>query len=215
MIMSDKWLIKNLGKLMSGGSKGAVRYVDRETGIPLANNFQMGRELPGDARRVVSYGVSSYGYDVRLDNNVDHIRIFSNVKVTEINPKKMTEDNFYQPTVLVDEDGGEYVLIPPHSYLQAPTVEYFDIPRDIMVVVLGKSTYARSGVVCNVTPIEPGFKGTVVIELANVTSSHVRCYLNEGVAQFLFFQGNEPCGLSYADKGGKYQGQTGMTMAKV
>ncbi|QXN70587.1 putative deoxycytidine triphosphate deaminase [Bacillus phage vB_BspM_AgentSmith] len=215
MIMSDKWLIKNLHKLMTGGSRGAVRYVDRETGIPLANNFQMGRELPGDARRVVSYGVSSYGYDVRLDNNVNHIRIFSNVKVTEINPKKMSEDNFYQPTVLVDEDGGEYVLIPPHSYLQAPTVEYFDIPRDIMVVVLGKSTYARSGVVCNVTPIEPGFQGNVVIELANVTSSHVRCYLNEGVAQFLFFQGNEPCGLSYADKGGKYQGQTGMTMAKV
>ena len=177
-LLSDK----EIGKLCMGATRPMIEPF-----------FNQSIRFDEDGQKINSYGLSSYGYDVRLDNNVDHIRIFSNVKVTEINPKKMTEDNFYQPTVLVDEDGGEYVLIPPHSYLQAPTVEYFDIPRDIMVVVLGKSTYARSGVVCNVTPIEPGFQGNVVIELANVTSSHVRCYLNEGVAQFLFFQGNESC----------------------
>ncbi len=190
-----------------------VRYVDKASGEPV--DVPYGEEPPETARKVISYGTSSYGYDVRLKGDPEHIKVFTNVFMPEIDPKRMMPENFATPLIRVDEEGARYVLIPAHSYIQAPTVEYFHIPRDVLVIVLGKSTYARSALICNVTPIEPEFEGHVVIEVANVSNSPVRCYLEEGIAQFVFFQGDEQCLRSYKDKGGKYMYQTGLTLAKV
>lgn len=190
-----------------------VRYVDKTTGEPV--NLAEGVDPDGALRKVISYGTSSYGYDVRLAGNVEHLKVFTNVYEAEIDPKRMKATNFGTPAIKVDEDGARYVMIPPHSYLQGPTMEYFRIPRDVLVIVLGKSTYARSALICNVTPIEPEFEGEVVIEVANTTNSPVRCYLEEGIAQFVFFQGDEACLRSYKDKLGKYMGQRGLQLAKV
>lgn len=190
-----------------------VRYVDKVSGEPVEVPY--GEEPPETVRKIISYGTSSYGYDVRLADDPKHIKVFTNVHEPEIDPKRMKETNFGTPEINVDEDGAKFVWIPAHSYIQGPTVEYFRIPRDILVIVLGKSTYARSALICNVTPIEPEFEGEVVIEVANVTNSPVRCYLNEGIAQFVFLQGDEVCLRSYKDKMGKYQGQRGLTLARV
>lgn len=190
-----------------------VRYVDKHSGAPV--DLHEGADPTGVLRKVISYGVSSYGYDVRLAADPKHIKVFTNVHEPEIDPKRMKESNFGTPEIHVDEDGAKFVWIPAHSYIQGPTVEYFRIPRDILVIVLGKSTYARSALICNVTPIEPAFEGEVVVEVANVTNSPVRCYLNEGIAQFVFLQGDEACLRSYKDKMGKYQGQRGLTLARV
>lgn len=192
-----------------------VRYVDRDTGLPVNINVNPGEEPPANVRKVISFGVSSYGYDVRLASDPEHIKVFTNVHTPEIDPKRMRAENFASPTIRVDDDGAKYVLIPAHSYIQAPTMEYFRIPRDILVIVLGKSTYARSALICNVTPIEPEFEGEVVVEVANVANSPVRCYLEEGIAQFVFCQGDPDLIQSYKDKLGKYQGQRGLTLAKV
>lgn len=192
-----------------------VRYVDKATNMPYQGVFIDGEPLDEDVRKVISFGTSSYGYDVSLTSDPDQIKVFTNVFEPEIDPKRMKETNFAAPYIRVDDDGAKYVLIPAHSYIQAPTAEYFNIPRDILVIVLGKSTYARSALICNVTPIEPEFEGHVVIEVANVTNSPVRCYLGEGIAQFCFFQGDEACLRSYKDKGGKYMYQTGLTLARV
>lgn len=189
-----------------------VRYVHKETG---EGRTIVSEEELGQFKKVISYGVTSYGYDVRLSDRADQLKIFTNLHSSEIDPKNITEENFAEPIIRTDSQGSKYVLIPPYSYLQGPTVEYFRIPRDVLVIVLGKSTYARSAVICNTTPIEPEFEGNVVIEVANLSSSPVRCYLNEGIAQFCFIKGNEACRMSYKDKAGKYQGQTGLTYAKV
>lgn len=133
-----------------------------------------------------SYGTSSYGYDVRLADNIDQIKVFTNVVEPEIDPKRMKPSNFGTPRVEVDDDGARYVMIPPHSYLQGPTVEYFRIPRDVLVIVLGKSTYARSALICNVTPIEPEFEGKLTLQITNLTNKHLRVYLDEGVAKLVF-----------------------------
>lgn len=199
--------------MIEGAVDKPVRYVDRTTGEPV--DVPYGEEPPETARKIISYGTSSYGYDVRLKGDPDQIKVFTNVFVPEIDPKRMLAENFAAPMIRVDEDGARYVLIPAHSYIQGPTMEYFRIPRDVLVIVLGKSTYARSALICNVTPIEPEFEGEVVIEVANVTNSPVRCYLEEGIAQFVFFQGDEECLRSYKDKMGKYQGQRGLTLARV
>ena len=189
-----------------------VRYVHKETG---EGRTIVTEEELDQFKKVISYGVTSYGYDVRLSDRADQLKIFTNLHSSEIDPKNITEENFAEPIIRTDSQGSKYVLIPPYSYLQGPTVEYFRIPRDVLVIVLGKSTYARSAVICNTTPIEPEFEGNVVIEVANLSSSPVRCYLNEGIAQFCFIKGNEECRTSYKDKAGKYQGQTGLTYAKV
>lgn len=165
-----------------------------------------------DERKVLSFGVSSYGYDVRLDKT---FKIFSNVNAAIIDPKKFDMKCLIDATLQYDTDGSSYVILPPNSYLLGHTIETFDIPRDVMVVCVGKSSYARAGVQVNVTPIEPGFKGTVVIEIANSTSLPVKIYAEEGISQFLFFRGTQPCDVSYADRDGKYQNQQGLVMSKV
>jgi len=155
--------------------------------------------------KILSYGTSSFGYDVTLQ---DEFRIFTNVNGGIIDPLNFSEE------CLVPFKG-DVCIIPPNSYILGVTREYFKIPRNVMVACVGKSTYARCGAIVNVTPIEPGFEGHVVIEISNATNLPLMVYANQGVAQFMFFQGDEECETSYADKEGKYQGQTGMTLAKV
>lgn len=156
-------------------------------------------------KKIVSYGVSCYGYDVRLANK---FKIFTNVNASVIDPLG-NNDSCY-----VDMEG-DYCIIPPNSYMLGHTIETFCIPDDILVACVGKSTYARLAAIVNVTPIEPGFEGQVVIEIANSTNLPLKVYANQGIAQFLFFEGNERCTVSYRDKGGKYQGQTGITTARL
>jgi dCTP deaminase len=154
---------------------------------------------------LISYGVSSYGYDLRV---TDEFKIFTNVRNTVIDPKKFDEDTF------VDFQGDE-CIIPPNSFALARSLEYFKIPRDVLVVCLGKSTYARCGIITNVTPLEPEWEGHVTLEISNTTPLPARIYANEGIAQLLFFQGDPVCETSYADRRGKYQSQTGITVPRI
>lgn len=162
-------------------------------------------------RSVLSFGMSSFGYDVTL---AEEAKIFTNQNAAIIDPKKLEEGTLIDALIKTDAQGAKYVILPPNSYMLGRTVEWFKIPRDVMIVCVGKSTYARAGCICNTTPIEPGFEGNVVIELANTTSLPMKVYLGEGIAQFLFFRGN-PCEVSYADRSGKYMGQSGITLPRV
>jgi dCTP deaminase len=146
---------------------------------------------------VVSYGLSSYGYDIRV---ADEFKIFTNVYSAVVDPKN------FDPRSMVDFKG-EVCIIPPNSFALARTVEYFRIPRDVLTICVGKSTYARCGIIVNVTPFEPEWEGFVTLEISNTTPLPARIYANEGIAQVLFFQGDEPCDISYADRKGKYQKQ--------
>ena len=154
---------------------------------------------------VVSFGVSSYGYDVRVG---DEFKVFTNVFNTVVDPKN------FDPKSFVDIKA-DVCIIPPNSFALASTVEYFRIPRDVLTVCLGKSTYARCGIIVNVTPFEPEWEGHVTIEISNTTPLPAKIYANEGIAQVLFFQGDEPCEISYKDKKGKYQAQRGVTLPKI
>jgi len=154
---------------------------------------------------VISYGLSSYGYDARL---APEFRIFTNINNALVDPKNFDENSFV-------EREGESCIIPPNSFILGRTTEYFRIPRDILVVCLGKSTYARCGLVVNVTPLEPEWEGHVTLEISNTTPLPARVYANEGVCQFLFFQGDGPCEVSYKDRKGKYDGQRGVTLARL
>jgi dCTP deaminase len=154
---------------------------------------------------VISYGVSSYGYDVRVG---DEFKVFTNVYNTVVDPKN------FDPKSFVDIKA-DVCIIPPNSFALASTIEYFKIPRDILTVCLGKSTYARCGIIVNVTPFEPEWEGHVTIEISNTTPLPAKIYANEGIAQVLFFQGDEPCAKSYKDKKGKYQAQRGVTLPKL
>ena len=154
---------------------------------------------------VVSYGLSSYGYDIRV---ADEFKVFTNINSTVIDPKN------FDPRSFVDIKA-DICIVPPNSFALARTVEYFRIPRDILTVCLGKSTYARCGIIVNVTPFEPEWEGTVTLEISNTTPLPAKIYANEGLAQVLFFQGDEPCEVSYADKKGKYLKQTGVTLPKI
>ncbi|CBG39495.1 possible deoxycytidine triphosphate deaminase [Helicobacter mustelae 12198] len=157
---------------------------------------------------VVSYGLSSYGYDIRVG---DQFKIFTNVNSTIIDPKSFDKKN------VVDFDAKKdgFCTIPANSFALAHTVEYFRMPRDVLAICLGKSTYARCGIIVNVTPFEPEFEGHITIEISNTTTLPAKIYANEGIAQVLFLQGDEPCELSYKDKNGKYQGQRGITLPKI
>jgi dCTP deaminase len=154
---------------------------------------------------VVSYGLSSYGYDIRVG---DEFKIFTNINNTVIDPKN------FDPRSFVDVKS-DVCIVPPNSFALAHTIEYFRIPRDILTICLGKSTYARCGIIVNVTPFEPEWEGTVTLEISNTTPLPAKIYANEGIAQVLFFQGDEPCEVSYADKKGKYLKQRGVTLPKV
>ena len=155
--------------------------------------------------RIVSYGTSSYGYDVRCANE---FKIFTNINSAVVDPKNFDDKSF----VSINSD---VCIIPPNSFALARTVEYFRIPRSVLVVCLGKSTYARCGIIVNVTPLEPEWQGHVTLEFSNTTPLPAKIYANEGVAQMLFLESDEECEVSYADKAGKYQGQTGVTLPKT
>jgi dCTP deaminase len=154
---------------------------------------------------VISFGLSSYGYDVRI---ADEFKIFTNVFGAVVDPKN------FDPKSFVDFKG-EVCIIPPNSFALGRTVEYFRIPRNAMTICVGKSTYARCGIITNVTPLEPGWEGHVTLEISNTTPLPAKIYANEGIAQILFFESDEQCMISYADKKGKYQSQQGVTLPKV
>ena len=154
---------------------------------------------------VVSYGLSSYGYDARCS---DHFKIFTNVDSAVVDPKNFNPSSFVDRT-------GPVCIIPPNSFALTHTVEYFRIPRDILVICLGKSTYARCGIIVNVTPLEPEWEGQVTIEISNTTPLPAKIYAGEGICQFLFLQGSSPCETSYADKSGKYMGQRGVSLPRM
>jgi dCTP deaminase len=162
----------------------------------------------------ISYGVSSYGYDVRVGTE---FKIFTPTPpsggIAVVDPKNFTDD--FMVTVDTAVQGTDHVIIPPNSFALCETVEWFDIPRDILVLCVGKSTYARCGLIVNVTPLEPEWRGKVTLEISNTTPLPAKVYANEGIAQFIFLKGDEVCAVSYADKAGKYQDQDGLTLPKV
>ena len=154
---------------------------------------------------VISYGVSSYGYDMRV---ADEYKIFTNVFSAVVDPKDFTPSSFV-------DFKGDVCIIPPNSFVLARSMEYFRIPRSVLTICVGKSTYARCGLIVNVTPFEPEWEGYVTLEISNTTPLPAKVYSNEGISQVLFFEGDEPCETSYADKKGKYQRQTGLTLPKL
>lgn len=186
-IKSDKWIKK--------------MAMEQEMIAP----FEAGQVRHNEQGKIVSFGTSSYGYDVRCANE---FKIFTNINSTIVDPKDFDHNNFVDFV-------GDVCIIPPNSFALARTVEYFKIPRDTLVVCLGKSTYARCGIIVNVTPLEPEWEGHVTLEFSNTTPLPAKIYANEGVAQMLFYQSNEVCETSYKDRGGKYQGQTGVTLPRT
>ncbi|MDR2173205.1 MAG: dCTP deaminase [Burkholderiales bacterium] len=187
MIKSDKW-IRQMAlqhKMIEPFEPEQIRYVN--------------------GARIVSYGTSSYGYDIRCSRE---FKIFTNINTTIVDPKQFDEKSFVNFE-------GDVCIIPPNSFALARTVEYFRIPRNVLTICLGKSTYARCGIIVNVTPFEPEWEGFVTLEFSNTTPLPAKIYANEGVAQVLFFESDEECETSYKDRGGKYQGQTGVTLPKM
>ena len=187
MIKSDKWI-----RRMAAEHR-------------MIEPFEPGQVREVNGRRIVSYGTSSYGYDIRCSSE---FKIFTNINSTIVDPKAFDAGSFVDFT-------GDVCIIPPNSFALARTVEYFRIPRNVLTVCLGKSTYARCGIIVNVTPLEPEWEGIVTLEVSNTTPLPARIYAGEGIAQFLFFQGDEPCETSYADKKGKYQAQKGLTLPRL
>jgi len=152
--------------------------------------------------KIISYGMSSYGYDVRCANE---FKVFTNINSAIIDPKNFAKESFVDLKTNV-------CIIPPNSFVLARTIEYFRIPRNVLTICLGKSTYARCGIIVNVTPLEPEWEGYVTLEFSNTTNLPAKIYANEGVAQMIFLESDEACEISYKDRGGKYQGQTGVTL---
>ena len=186
-VKSDKW----------------IRRMAREHAMIEPFEPDLVREVAG--RKVVSFGTSSYGYDIRCSND---FKLFTNLNSTIVDPKNFDEKSF------VDVKG-DYCVIPPNSFALARTLEYFRIPRDVLVLCLGKSTYARCGIIVNVTPLEPEWEGHVTLEFSNTTPLPAKIYANEGVAQIIFIGADEVCETSYRDRGGKYQGQKGVTLPRI
>jgi len=194
-VKSDRWIVK----------------MCREQQLLTPFDEQLVREL--DGRRIISAGVSSYGYDLRLA--ADGFRVFSPVASAEIDPKRFDESSLIEAPLRRTEDGSQYWLMPPHTYALGVTVETFNIPRNVIGFCLGKSTYARSGVIVNTTPLEPGWRGRLVLEFSNSADLPVRIYANEGIAQVTFFESDEDCLTSYADRQGKYQNQAGLVTPRL
>jgi dCTP deaminase len=185
-IKSDRWIrsMAQTHKMIEPYEPGQVRTVNGE--------------------KVISFGTSSYGYDVRCANE---FKVFTNVFSATIDPKAFDARSFV-------DHAGDICIIPPNSFVLARTVEYFRIPADVLTLCVGKSTYARCGIIVNVTPLEPEWEGHVTLEFSNTTNLPAKIYANEGVAQMLFFQGDEACEVTYKDRGGKYQGQRGVTLPR-
>ena len=171
----------------------------------MINPFSDRQVKVANDERLISYGLSSYGYDVR---SADEFKIFTNIKAAIVDPKNFNPDSFV-------DIKSEICIIPPNSFVLARTVEYFKIPRNVLVICLGKSTYARCGIIVNVTPLEPEWEGHITLEFSNTTSLPAKIYANEGVAQLIFLEASEECEVSYKDRNGKYQGQTGVTLPKT
>ncbi|MFL2988989.1 dCTP deaminase [bacterium] len=182
-IKSDKWIRK-----MSLDNKMISPFEDKQI-----------------SKEKISYGLSSYGYDIRV---TDEYKIFTNVNNSIIDPKKFDENSFVNFK-------GEVCIVPANSFALARSVEYFKIPRNVLTICLGKSTYARCGIIVNVTPFEPEWEGHVTLEISNTTPLPAKIYSNEGLCQVLFFESDEECEVSYKDKKGKYQNQTGITLPKI
>ena len=180
-----------------------IREMARNHG--LIEPFEPSQVRTRNNERLISYGTSSYGYDVRC---AAEFKVFTNINSTIVDPKNFDERSF------VDVHA-DTCLIPPNSFALARTVEYFRIPRDVLTICLGKSTYARCGIIVNVTPLEPEWEGHVTLEFSNTTPLPARIYANEGVAQMLFFQSDEVCEVSYKDRAGKYMGQRGVTLPQA
>jgi len=189
---------------MSIKSDRWIRRMAEEHGM--IEPFEPGQIRHGaDGNRIISYGTSSYGYDVRCSTE---FKVFTNIRSATVDPKEFSDQSF----VDIDSD---VCIIPPNSFALARTVEYFRIPRSVLTICLGKSTYARCGIIVNVTPLEPEWEGHVTLEFSNTTTLPAKIYANEGVAQMLFLESDEECEVSYKDRGGKYQGQTGVTLPKT
>lgn len=182
-VMPDSWIAR-----MAGEQQMIEPFVERQS-----------RE------GVISYGLSSYGYDARV---APDFKVFTNVDSAIVDPKNFSTDSFV-------ERSSDVCIIPPNSFALARTVEYFRVPRDVLVICLGKSTYARCGIIVNVTPLEPEWEGHVTLEFSNTTPLPARVYANEGACQFIFLKADSPCDISYLDRRGKYQGQTGVTLPKL
>ncbi len=180
-----------------------IRRMAKSHGLIEPFEPQQVREVNG--QKVISFGTSSYGYDIRC---APEFKIFTNINATIVDPKNFDSRSF------VDVHS-EVCVIPPNSFALARTVEFFRIPRDILTICLGKSTYARCGIIVNVTPLEPEWEGHVTLEFSNTTPLPARIYANEGVAQVIFLQSDESCEVSYRDRGGKYQGQLGVTLPRA
>jgi len=186
-IKSDKW----------------IRRMAREYGM--IEPFEPDQIRRKDDQRIVSYGTSSYGYDIRCS---DAFKLFTNINSTIVDPKNFDSNSFIDVK-------SDICIIPPNSFALARPVEYFRIPRNVLTICLGKSTYARCGIIVNVTPFEPEWEGFVTLEFSNTTPLPAKIYANEGVAQVIFFESDEVCETSYKDRGGKYQGQHGVTLPKI
>jgi len=188
---------------MSIKSDRWIRQMSIEHGM--IEPFEPGQVCTNGDRRIVSYGTSSYGYDVRCS---DEFKIFTNINSAIVDPKS------FDATSFVDMQN-DVCVIPPNSFVLARTVEYFRIPRNVLTICLGKSTYARCGIIVNVTPLEPEWEGHVTLEFSNTTPLPAKIYANEGVAQMLFLESDEECETSYKDRDGKYQGQKGVTLPRA
>lgn len=194
-IKSDIWL-----------RKMATEYKMIDPFLP-----ELVRETNGN--RIISAGSSSYGYDMRLAD--DGFRVFSPIHSREIDPKNFDESSLVEAPLHEAEDGSRYYLMPPHSYALGVTVETFRMPRNVTGICMCKSTYARAGLMLNTTPLEAGWTGRLVIELGNLADLPLRVYVGEGIGQVIFLESDEDCDVSYEDRGGKYQGQTGLTYSRL
>lgn len=181
------------------------RWIRRQADTGMIEPFEPAQVRSVNGERIISYGTSSYGYDVRCANE---FKIFTNINNSIVDPKNFDEKSFVDFV-------GDVCIIPPNSFALARTVEYFRIPRDVLTICLGKSTYARCGIIVNVTPLEPEWEGHVTLEFSNTTTLPAKIYAGEGCAQMLFFGGDEVCEVSYRDRGGKYQGQRGVTLPRT
>ena len=181
------------------------KWIRRMAAKGMIEPFEPGQVKEAGGRRIVSYGTSSYGYDIRCSQD---FKIFTNINSTIVDPKAFDERSFV-------DFHGDVCIVPPNSFALARTVEYFRIPRNVLTITMGKSTYARCGIITNVTPFEPEWEGFVTLEISNTTPLPAKIYANEGIAQVVFFEADEVCEVSYKDKAGKYQKQVGITLPRM